>query len=130
MDNMTGGDFRFHLIKNRRFSEEQTKFFTVCILTALEHIHKNGIIHRDIKPENLIFDSQGYLHLTDFGIAKPYRVENAKDTSGTPGYMSPEILARKNHSYSVDYYAVGIIIHECIMGKRPYTGRTRKDFRQ
>lgn len=43
--------------------------------------------------------------------------------------MAPEILARRNHSYSVDYYALGIIVYECIMGRRPYTGRTRKDFR-
>lgn len=43
--------------------------------------------------------------------------------------MAPEILARKNYSYSVDYYALGIIMHECILGKRPYSGRTRKEIR-
>lgn len=44
--------------------------------------------------------------------------------------MAPEILARKNHSYSVDYFAIGIIVHECILGFRPYSGKTRKDYRQ
>ena len=58
-----------------------------CIILALEYIHNNGIIHRDIKPENLVFDNVGYLHITDFGIARIWNPNNAQDTSGTPGYM-------------------------------------------
>ena len=52
----------------------------------------NGIIHRDVKPENLIFDSNGYLHLTDFGIARVWNPNNSQETSGTPGYMGMIIL--------------------------------------
>jgi serine/threonine kinase 32 len=55
-------------------------------------VHNKGIIHRDIKPENLVFDSNGYLRLTDFGIARIWTPENSKDTSGTPGYMAPEVM--------------------------------------
>ncbi len=68
-----------------------------CMVCALEFVHNNGILHRDIKPENLVFDSQGtisrrlmpigYMHLTDFGIARVWNPDNASDTSGTPGYM-------------------------------------------
>lgn len=54
-----------------------------CILLALEHVHSKNIIHRDVKPENLVFDKEGYLHLTDFGIARVYSNNNNKDTSGT-----------------------------------------------
>ena len=54
---------------------------------ALEYLAKNKILHRDLKPENLVIDEKGYLRLTDFGIARNYRHDNAKDTSGTPGYM-------------------------------------------
>lgn len=57
------------------------------IFLGLEYIHSNNIIHRDIKPENLVLDENGYVHITDFGIARVMKQENASDTSGTPGYM-------------------------------------------
>ena len=87
MDLLTGGDLRYHIARHRKFSEEQTKFFIACLLQALEVVHGCGIIHRDIKPENLVFDSDGYLRLTDFGIARYWSPDNASETSGTPGYM-------------------------------------------
>ena len=57
------------------------------MILALEFLHKNGILHRDIKPENLVLDSNGYLRVTDMGIARYWRPDNACETSGTPGYM-------------------------------------------
>ncbi len=68
----------------------------------------------------------GYIHLTDLGIAKHLKPENFTDTSGTPGYMAPEVMCRQNHSFEVDYYALGVILYELMMGKRPYIGKTRK----
>ena len=62
------------------------------ILLSLKYIHARNIIHRDIKPENLVFDDKGFLHVIDFGISKTKRPNNAVDTSGTPGYMAPEIM--------------------------------------
>lgn len=56
-------------------------------MAGLEYVHNKSIIHRDIKPENLVFDEDGYLRITDFGIARQWRPENSQDTSGTPGYM-------------------------------------------
>lgn len=61
---------------------------------ALENLHNNNIIHRDIKPENLVLDHKGYLRVTDLGIARILRPENSQDTSGTPGYMAPEVMCR------------------------------------
>ena len=69
MDYCSGGDLRYHLPK-KYFNEKETKFMVACIITALEYLHEQGVVHRDIKPENLVFDSNGYLRLTDFGISK------------------------------------------------------------
>ncbi len=77
-----------------------------CIIVGLELLHKNGILHRDIKPENLVLDERGtllshshinfigYVRVTDLGIARYWRPDNACDTSGTPGYMAPEVMCR------------------------------------
>lgn len=129
MDLMTGGDLRFHIGRQRRFSEEQTKFFVCCIIVGLEYLHMNGILHRDIKPENLVLDTKGYVRITDLGIARVWRPDNSSDTSGTPGYMAPEVMCRQNHGVVVDYFALGIMAYEFMMGRRPYHGRSRREIR-
>ena len=148
IDLMSGGDLRYHIGKYRRFTEEQTskppiphryllitnplvplEFFIACMLLCLEYLHTNCILHRDIKPENLVFDEDGYLRITDLGIARVWNPENAKDTSGTPGYMAPEVMCRQNHGVAVDYFAMGVIAYECMFGKRPYQGKDRKEIR-
>ena len=58
-----------------------------CIIVGLEYMHNNGVIHRDIKPENVVMDNNGYVRVTDLGIARIWTPENSQDTSGTPGYM-------------------------------------------
>lgn len=130
MEYMHGGDLRYHLGLYRTFSEETTKFMVACILISLGYIHGIGVIHRDLKPENLVFDSEGYLRLTDFGIARKSNEDLTSDTSGTPGYMAPEVILRKNHSFEVDFYSLGVIVYECMVGKRPYIGANRKEIRE
>lgn len=130
MDLLTGGDLRFHICKRRRFSEEQTRFVIACCLIGLEYLHNNGILHRDIKPENIVLDQKGYCRITDLGIARVWRPENAADTSGTPGYMAPEVMCRQNHGIAVDYFAVGVIAYEMMLGKRPYLGKNRKEIKE
>jgi len=130
MDLLTGGDLRYHLCKIRHFSEEETKFFIGCLLLGLEYIHSNNIIHRDIKPENLVSDENGYIRITDFGVAKIRKEDNSSETSGTPGYMAPEVLMAQNHSFPVDFFAIGIMGYEFMMGERPYLGKTRKEIKQ
>eukprot|EP01017_Pseudomicrothorax_dubius_P014191 TRINITY_DN1659_c0_g1_i4.p1 TRINITY_DN1659_c0_g1~~TRINITY_DN1659_c0_g1_i4.p1 ORF type:complete len:445 (-),score=86.95 TRINITY_DN1659_c0_g1_i4:143-1477(-) len=130
MDLLTGGDLRFHICKRRRFTEEQTKFVIACIVVALEYLHNNGILHRDIKPENIVLDAKGFCRVTDLGIARVWRPDNSQDTSGTPGYMAPEVLCRQNHGIAVDYFALGVIAYEMMIGKRPYLGKDRKEIKE
>lgn len=127
MDLMAGGDLRYSLVKESKFSEEQTRFFVSCVLTGLEYLHLNSVIHRDIKPENLVLDSKGYVRITDFGIARLAKGENAEDGSGTPGYMAPEVLCKQEHGVAVDYFALGVLVYEFMLGRRPYNGRTRRE---
>ena len=129
MDLLTGGDLRYHFNSNHIFTENEIRFFISCLILSLEYIHDNNIIHRDIKPENLVSDDKGYIRLTDFGIAKIKKDENSSETSGTPGYMAPEVLMSQNHSFTVDFYAIGIIGYEFLMGKRPYIGKNRKEIK-
>ena len=105
------------------------EFVIRCIMEGLRYLHDNNIIHRDIKPENIILDQKGYCRITDMGVARYWKMENSHETSGTPGYMAPEVLLRQNHSFCADYFAVGVIAYELVMGKRPYQGRDRKTIR-
>ena len=130
MDLLTGGDLRYHCSRYRSFSEEQTRFFLACIIHSLSYIHKNNVIHRDIKPENLVLDDKGYVCITDFGVAKKNMKDNSSETSGTPGYMCPEVMNGKNHSFPADYFSIGVIGYEFMMGKRPYRGRGRKEIKE
>ncbi|MCQ2816418.1 MAG: protein kinase [archaeon] len=120
MDLLSGGDLRYHICRYRKFTEEQSQFFIACIILGLDFIHSNKIIHRDIKPENLVLDENGYIRITDFGIAKVYNKENKHETSGTPGYMAPEVIRCMNHNYAVDYFAVGVIGYEFMTGRVKY----------
>ena len=130
MDLLNGGDLRFHISRYRKFSEEQTRFFIANMIYALEYIHENNVIHRDIKPENLVLEDKGYCRITDFGIAKENMPDNSSETSGTPGYMAPEVMKSRNHSFPVDFFAIGVIGYEFMTGTRPYVGKNRKEIKE
>ena len=129
LDLFLGGDLRYHLYHKRNFDEISTKFLISNVLLSLEYCHTNLIIHRDIKPENIILDSKGYAHLTDFGIAMQ-QSKNASQTSGTPPYMAPEALFGKNQTIVSDYYSLGILTYELIIGEKPYNGKSREEIRE
>ena len=130
MDLLSGGDLRYQLSKKKKFTEKETKFFISNIIIALEYIHSKNIIHRDIKPENLVLELSGYLRITDFGIAKINEKDNSSETSGTPGYMAPEVILVQNHSFTSDFFALGVIGYEFMLGHRPYIGRSRKEIKE
>ena len=132
MDYLSGGDLRFHICRRNFFTEEETKFIAACITLSLNYIHDRNVIHRDLKPENLVFGGDGYLHLTDFGIAMGHKRGDPGVTSasGTPGYMAPEAIINKPHDFAVDYFALGVIVYELMMGERPYQGKNRKEIRE
>lgn len=130
-DYLNGGDLAYYLhFKKKRFTEKQAKFIIANIILALEFVHSNGVIHRDVRPENCVFDDQGYLSLIDFGLARICFKNNSSDTSGTPCYMAPEILLRQNHSYTSDFFGLGVILHEMMTGRKPYKGPDRISYKE
>ena len=131
VDLLEGGDLRYHLIHHKRFTEHQSQFFIACLILALESLHSNGVVHRDVKPENLVLGSNGYLRLTDLGLSRKVSEIRKVDSSGTPGYIAPEALTKDHYGFHSDFFAVGVILYELIMRKRPYPGKDNaqvKDF--
>lgn len=128
MELLTGGDLRFHLLNySFFFSETQLKFLLSNIILGLEYIHKKGIMHRDIKPENIMLNAEGYLKVSDFGIACLKKKMDRNDDSGTPVYMAPEtIRKKKEQDYSVDFYSLGVIGYEIMKGNVPYESSHRR----
>ena len=98
-----------------------SEFIIACILLGLEHLHDHGFIHRDLKPDNLLVGRDGYITLSDFGISKSYSL-SCTDGSGTPAYMSPEALNRDEQEPIADFYSVGVIAYELLVGRRPFVG--------
>ena len=127
LDYLPGGDLRYYMDRKMIFNEMQIKFFISNLILSLRYVHNNNILHRDIKPENLVFDDKGYLHLTDFGISR--KIKKGREIlskSGTPSYMSPEVLLNKPQKFYSDFFSVGVICYELLMGKKPFKGNNKK----
>ena len=97
------------------------------VLETLAYAHGQGIVHRDLKPSNLMLDGSGRPRIVDFGLAKnalgPLRTAPGQ-LLGTPAYMSPELVARREcPPTAADLWAVGVILFQMLTGRLPYDGR-------
>jgi serine/threonine protein kinase len=133
LDFLSGGDF-FRLMKqipDRRMSEEAAMFYAAEIMLALEYLHDNNICFRDLKPENILLSTNGHIRVTDFGLASrksDITVDTThKTVCGTPEYMAPEVIREEGHGRPVDYWALGVIIYEMIVGKTPWAEMSATD---
>jgi serine/threonine protein kinase len=114
-----GGDYFYHLRKEKKFTEEKTKFYMAEIVLALEYLHKNKYIYRDLKPENVLIGIDGHVKLTDFGLSKPINNERAYTICGTAEYLAPEILLDKGYDKAVDWWSLGVLTFESLSGFSP-----------
>jgi serine/threonine protein kinase len=98
------------------------------MVLAIGHLHHKGVVYRDIKPENILLEEDGYLVLTDFGLAQLLDFGESTDTyCGTPDYMAPEIIKHTNagHGFPVDWWTIGILTYEMIVGRAPFKANNR-----
>ncbi|XP_069009462.1 microtubule-associated serine/threonine-protein kinase 3 isoform X2 [Embiotoca jacksoni] len=144
MEYVEGGDCA-NLLKNMGpLPVEMTRMYFAETVLALEYLHNYGIVHRDLKPDNLLITSMGHIKLTDFGLSKIglmnmttnlYEGHMEKDTRefidkqvcGTPEYIAPEVILRQGYGKPVDWWAMGIILYEFLVGCVPFFGDTPEE---
>ena len=122
LDYLPGGDLASHLRMEKKFSESRARLYLCEILLALEELHRHDIIFRDLKPGNIVLDAEGHAVLTDFGLSKVGVDSNykAKSFCGSLAYIAPEVINREGHGKAVDWYLLGVVFYEMIVGVPPY----------
>ncbi|KAI9094923.1 kinase-like protein [Phlyctochytrium arcticum] len=126
LDLMTGGDLRFHL--GRPMKEAASKTILAEISSAIAFLHARNIVHRDVKPDNILLDEHGHAYLTDFNIAVKFRLEKPlKSVAGTEPYMAPELLNGAGYFSSVDWWSLGVMAYELLLGERPFRGKHKRE---
>ena len=123
------GDLAKHLLFEKRFSEEKAKFYICEVLLALENLHQRDIIFRDLKPDNVVLDSEGHCKLTDFGLSKEGVNDNQITNSfcGSIAYLAPEMLKKQGHGKAVDWYLLGVLLYEMLVGVTPFFTNRKED---
>ncbi|XP_030312271.1 protein kinase C iota type isoform X2 [Calypte anna] len=119
---VNGGDLMFHMQRQRKLPEEHARFYSAEISLALNYLHERGIIYRDLKLDNVLLDSEGHIKLTDYGMCKEgLRPGDTTSTfCGTPNYIAPEILRGEDYGFSVDWWALGVLMFEMMAGRSPF----------
>ncbi len=126
-----GGPTLHHCCERHgRFDPEVAALVIHRSLEALEAIHAANVVHRDLKPSNVIFDPDGVLKVSDFGLSvlKRPSVDTPATVGGTPPYMAPEMF-NGEASFQSDVYAVGIMYYELLTGVRPFRAETIEEYR-
>ena len=144
MEFLPGGDLMSLLIKKDILTEDEARFYIAELILAVDSIHKLDCIHRDIKPDNVLIDKNGHIKLSDFGLAKVsdklyenYKYENFNKNKlthkknyscvGTAYYVAPEVLNKSGYGKDIDWWSVGVIFFEMLVGYAPFCSEETKE---
>ncbi|XP_032290509.1 microtubule-associated serine/threonine-protein kinase 3 isoform X2 [Drosophila virilis] len=144
MEYVEGGDCGTLLKNIGPLPADMARFYFAETVLAVEYLHSYGIVHRDLKPDNLLITALGHIKLTDFGLSKmglmslatnlyegyidsETRQFSDKQVYGTPEYIAPEVILRQGYGKPVDWWSMGIILYEFLIGCVPFFGETAEE---
>lgn len=115
-----GGELFSHMRNAGHLSDDATRFYISELVLVLQYLHDRNIAYRDLKPENILIDRQGHVKVTDFGFAKIIAEGGTSTMCGTPEYLAPEIIRGEPYDHRVDWWALGILMYEMLVGYPPF----------
>ncbi|XP_014825020.1 PREDICTED: hormonally up-regulated neu tumor-associated kinase homolog [Poecilia mexicana] len=126
MELCAGGDLMDRICDRRRLGEREVRRYTRQILSAVEHLHRHGIVHRDLKIENFLLDEHNNIKIVDFGLSNTLKsdslsLELLNTQCGSPAYAAPELLAHKKYDSKVDVWSIGVSMFAMLTGTLPFT---------
>ncbi|XP_024081668.1 serine/threonine-protein kinase N isoform X1 [Cimex lectularius] len=123
MEYAAGGDLMMHIHADV-FSEPRAVFYAACVVLGLQYLHESNIIYRDLKLDNLLLDTEGYVKIADFGLCKEGMGfgDRTGTFCGTPEFLAPEVLTETSYTRAVDWWGLGVLIFEMLVGESPFPG--------
>ncbi|PAA46547.1 hypothetical protein BOX15_Mlig030858g3 [Macrostomum lignano] len=123
MEYAQGGDLMLH-IHQSVFDEPRSVFYAGCVVLGMQFLHENRIVYRDLKLDNLLLDTQGYCKMADFGLCKENMGYGDRTSTfcGTPEFLAPEVLTEPSYTRAVDWWGLGVLIFEMLLGESPFPG--------
>ncbi|XP_042305210.1 serine/threonine-protein kinase N1 isoform X2 [Sceloporus undulatus] len=123
MEYTAGGDLMMH-IHTDVFTEPRAIFYAACVVLGLQFLHDHKIVYRDLKLDNLLLDTDGYVKIADFGLCKEGMgyADRTSTFCGTPEFLAPEVLTDTSYTRAVDWWGLGVLIYEMLVGESPFPG--------
>lgn len=106
------------------FTEPRAVFYAACVVLGLQFLHDHKIVYRDLKLDNLLLDTDGYVKIADFGLCKEGMGFGDRTSTfcGTPEFLAPEVLTDTSYTRAVDWWGLGVLIYEMLVGESPFPG--------
>uniref|UniRef100_A0A6I8P8K8 Serine/threonine-protein kinase N3 n=1 Tax=Ornithorhynchus anatinus TaxID=9258 RepID=A0A6I8P8K8_ORNAN len=123
-----GGDLMMRIHADV-FPEPHARFYSACVVLGLQFLHEKRIVYRDLKLDNLLLDAQGFVKIADFGLCKEGMGFGDRTSTfcGTPEFLAPEVLTDESYTRAVDWWGLGVLLYEMLVGECPFPGDTEEE---